>query len=112
MKTSDLGFSGMRTKLMMIFLILIIVPIAFISCGVNSYVKNQVLDNFVISTTKEITQVNNMINTFFASVSDNCDLLANDAAVEKADQTITTYINKKGDSSNRRITLIIIILDN
>ncbi|EHQ87603.1 methyl-accepting chemotaxis protein [Desulfosporosinus youngiae] len=99
MKTSDLGFSGMRTKLMMIFLILVIVPIAFISYGVNSYVKNQVLDNFVISTTKEITQVNNMINTFFASVSDNCDLLANDAAVEKADQTITTYINKKGDGT-------------
>ncbi|SMD11805.1 methyl-accepting chemotaxis protein [Sporomusa malonica] len=94
------NYSSMRSKLIVIFLLLIIVPIAIIGFVVLNFTENKTKQDFITSSTKEMIQVNNTINTFFEAVNENCNYLATHPAVTRADESIRSYRDKEKPTVN------------
>ncbi|MTI80340.1 MAG: methyl-accepting chemotaxis protein [Firmicutes bacterium] len=60
------------------------------------YLSSLVQEEFISSTSKQIQQVNNAVNVFFESISENVEFLAENVSVKSVDDTITSYINDPG----------------
>ena len=93
MKKGSINFSSMQSKLIAVFLVLFITPVIIISIIFLNFEKTKTKQAFVTSTTKEMIQVNNTINTFFEAVSENCNYLATHPAVTRADASIRSYLH-------------------
>ncbi len=93
MKKGSINFASMQSKLIAVFLVLFITPVIIISIIFLNFEKTKTKQDFVTSTTKEMIQVNNTINTFFEAVNENCDYLATHPAVTKADTSIRSYLH-------------------
>ncbi|WP_425058310.1 Methyl-accepting chemotaxis protein McpA [Sporomusa carbonis] len=96
-----INFSSMQSKLIVIFLLLLLIPIVIISFIVMNFTESKTKEDFITSTTKEMIQVNNTINTFFEAVSKNCNYLATHPAVTKADTSIRSYLDKEKPTVNK-----------
>ncbi len=89
---------SLKNKLMLSFIIITLIPIITISFIIRSNVEKKLKQNFVNSTTKEITQVDNAINIHFKAVAENCKMLATNPIVKNVDNSITKYMNKSTNS--------------
>ncbi|MCM3112456.1 methyl-accepting chemotaxis protein [Lederbergia lenta] len=96
MKIKGISF---KAKLLVYSLLLSLVPIIFIGILVNNTVSNKTEKDFINSSKKEITQVDNGISMYFETIRENVNLLANDRSVVNADSSITSYTDVKGEDS-------------
>ncbi|CAM4091051.1 methyl-accepting chemotaxis protein [Lederbergia lenta] len=96
MKIKGISF---KAKLLVYSLLLSLVPIIFIGILVNNTVSNKTEKDFINSSKKEITQVDNGISMYFETIRENVNLLANDRSVVNADSSITSYKDVKGEDS-------------
>ncbi|MBC2582297.1 methyl-accepting chemotaxis protein [Clostridium sp. DJ247] len=87
---------NLKVKLIISFSFLILISIGAISFVVNMKVTQQLKDDFVKSTGKELSQVNNAVNLYFDTINENCKMLSLNQVVKEADNTITSYIDKPG----------------
>ncbi|MGI6683919.1 MAG: methyl-accepting chemotaxis protein [Bacillota bacterium] len=99
MISEKLGLTRIRNKLMFLVLSTIVLSIVLISVFFNYNMQNQLKTDFIESTSAEIKQADNAINVFFQGVKQNCDFLAQNSLLLKADQTITSYVDKTGDQT-------------
>ena len=95
---------SMRSKLIVVFLLLIIVPIIVINFIVINFMENKTKQDFITSTTKEMVQANTTINTFFAAIKENCDYLATNPAVVQANQSVRSYMANDKPTQNVLLT--------
>ncbi|SDC68921.1 MULTISPECIES: methyl-accepting chemotaxis protein [unclassified Candidatus Frackibacter] len=93
-KLSNLFNNNLRSKLIILFLLIALVPMLILGYLGVEKVKGVLKQNFIQSTTKEVKQVDNAINLYFETIKKNTKMLATNPTVKKADQTITTYMNK------------------
>lgn len=89
----------MKAKLTTAILFFMLIPIMIIGYYVNLEFKNELKDNFIKSTTKEISQVDNAINIFFESIEEDIEWLSGSKEVVNADDTIMSYIDVEGDKN-------------
>ncbi|KNF07030.1 cache domain [Gottschalkia purinilytica] len=75
-----------------IFVLTISVIITAILSSAASYIIKRDFANY---TRREIIQVDNMVNTYFSVLMENCKQLATNADVKKADENIRSYVNQK-----------------
>ncbi|MED0678618.1 methyl-accepting chemotaxis protein [Aneurinibacillus thermoaerophilus] len=85
---------SIKGKLAITFLLIITIPITVISSIVYINMKQQILDDFIQANTKEVIQVDNGVSLYFEAIRENLAMMANNATVKKADQTIKSYINQ------------------
>lgn len=87
-------WNSLQNKIFLMVLGIVVVPIILISFIENYKMKNQVRQDYLKSSKNTIIQVNNVINTYFEAIKENCNQLANNPVVKSADNTIVNYINK------------------
>ncbi|WP_432666330.1 methyl-accepting chemotaxis protein [Wukongibacter baidiensis] len=91
------NFWNIQNKFIVVFLALIILTGGTIGYTVNSNVKKQLKEEFITSTTNEITQVSNAMNLYFGVIKENCHYLSNSFLIKNIDNSITSYVNQTGD---------------
>ncbi|MCY9512604.1 methyl-accepting chemotaxis protein [Paenibacillus apiarius] len=91
---------SIKTKLILSFLATILIPISLIGVIVQRSMVNEMTANFVTATTNEISQVDGRIALFFKTVNENVQFLANSPIVNKADDTITTYMKQTKNTNS------------
>jgi methyl-accepting chemotaxis protein len=87
-------FKGIKGKLFAAFFLVALVPVIGLGFLGIREIKGIIREDFVKSTTEEIKQVDNAINLYFEEIKKNNKMLANHAQVQKADKTITNYMDK------------------
>ncbi|RKD34714.1 methyl-accepting chemotaxis protein [Thermohalobacter berrensis] len=97
MKENISKLFNFRNKLILVFVLITIIPILSISTYVSQKIETRLKEDFINSTARELYQVDKSINMFFDGIEENCNYLANNPIVQKADKTITNYINSIGD---------------
>ncbi|CAH8247788.1 cell wall metabolism sensor histidine kinase WalK [Paenibacillus melissococcoides] len=85
---------SIKLKLMLAFLVTILIPISIIGVIVHNSMVKEITDNFVTSTTNEVAQVDGRMSLYFDTVKENVQLLAASPLVNKADDTITSYMSQ------------------
>ncbi|MEG6617275.1 methyl-accepting chemotaxis protein [Peptococcaceae bacterium 1198_IL3148] len=90
------SFFLIKNKLIAILLAVALVPMIISTGYLALYLSNIVEKDFISNTNKQIQQVNNAVNVFFESISENVKFLAENVAVKNADDTITSYVNNPG----------------
>ena len=85
---------NLNVKLIIIFLMLSLLPLLVFSYFNISEYKNELKENFQRSSLNEISQVDRGMQLFFKDIKEDAEMLATDDMVQKADGTITDYINK------------------
>lgn len=90
------SFWGMRNRLIVSFIGVLIIPLLIISIFLDTTVKKQTREDFINGTTREVVQVDNAINLFFEGVKENTTMLATNSVTRQSDGKITVYIDKKG----------------
>ncbi|AGB41618.1 methyl-accepting chemotaxis protein [Halobacteroides halobius DSM 5150] len=86
---------GIKTKLIIIFMLISLVPIIFLSTLGFMQGKEMIKDTFITSARGKVKQVNNAINLYFKTVKNNVNLLAQNPKIRSANETISSYINKE-----------------
>lgn len=86
--------SSIRYKLTFSIVILILIPSLILTIYMGNTLKSQLEKNFISSSKKEISQVDNAINIYFKTIEENTNMLASDFKIIKADETVTSYVNK------------------
>lgn len=90
------NFWGMRNRLIVSFIGVLIIPLLIISIFLDTTVKKQTREDFINATTREVMQVDNAINLFFEGVKENTTMIAQNSVTRQNDGKITVYIDKKG----------------
>ena len=90
------NFWGMRNRLIVSFVGVLIVPLLIISIFLDTTVKKQTREDFINATTREIAQVDHGIDLFLEGVKGNTKMVAMNPITRQADGAITNYIDKKG----------------
>ncbi|MDU5142483.1 MAG: methyl-accepting chemotaxis protein [Paenibacillus dendritiformis] len=85
---------SIKLKLILAFLVTILVPISLIGVIVHNSMVKEITDNFVTSTTNEVSQVDGRMSLYFDTVKENVQLLAASPIIRQADDTITSYMNR------------------
>ncbi|MCA1040960.1 methyl-accepting chemotaxis protein [Bacillus infantis] len=93
MKKMKISF---KWKLLVYSLLLAIIPMVLIGFLVDRTVTDRTEKDFIRSSEREIKQVDNAISIYFQSIRENALLLATNPDVQKADESITSYIKASG----------------
>ena len=92
-KTNGLSI---KARLVTAFLAVTLIPLLIIGGFMDYTIKKQTREDFLKSTTREISQVDHGIQLFFDGMKENTRLLADDPLTRRSDGKITVYIDKKG----------------
>ncbi len=87
---------SIRRYLLVMFLVISIIPTGIIILVVNENVSTQVTTSFKSSINNEMKQIDQGMNLYFEMISNNCKLLASNSIVQKADRTISNFIEVNG----------------
>lgn len=87
---------GMKARLVSAFLAVTLIPLLIIGAFMDYAIKKQTREDFLKSTTREISQVDHGIQLFFDGMKENTRLVADDPVTRRSDGKITVYIDKKG----------------
>ncbi|MEW9096033.1 MAG: methyl-accepting chemotaxis protein [Clostridiaceae bacterium] len=93
MNKKKLSLTSFSNKLIISILAITLIPIICLGIYAKGVVEKEFKNNFIESSTREVTQIDNSMNIFFDTVKENCEMLANNEYVKKADKTITSYLN-------------------
>ncbi|KNF07029.1 methyl-accepting chemotaxis protein McpC [Gottschalkia purinilytica] len=99
-------FKTIRGKFITSFLVSICICIIIISIIMKITMGNVIKKDFISSTKNEIDKVDKLINTYFKEMYNNCNMLANNSIVKRADSTITKYLEKTGENGKIKVTPI------
>nr|WP_282580205.1 methyl-accepting chemotaxis protein [Natroniella sulfidigena] len=83
-----------KNKLVVLLLLITLLPIIIINLLGNGIIANQLEENFIEMTTREIRQVNNNIDLYFSNMEDDLRYLASNPLIRQADETITDYLDQ------------------
>ena len=87
---------SIKARLVTAFLAVTLIPLLIIGGFMDYTIKKQTREDFLKSTTREISQVDHGIQLFFDGMKENTRLLADDPLTRRSDGKITVYIDKKG----------------
>lgn len=90
------SFWGMRNRLIVSFIGVLLIPLVVISVFLDTTVKKQTREDFINATTREVVQVDNAINLFFEGIKENTTMIALNSVTRQTDGKITVYIDKNG----------------
>jgi len=85
---------GIRNKLIMAFILVVLIPLVAVSYFLDLMVKKQIEKDFIEATTREVTQVDKAFNIFFEELKNNTKMLATHPLTTQAGGNISVYINK------------------
>ena len=88
----------MRNKLTKNFILLSILPICCIIFLTIPYIKSNEKSNFIQSSSEEIIQVNNYINSYFKDVSEDLQFMSEEDLIKQSSGKLNTYLNKSNTS--------------
>jgi methyl-accepting chemotaxis protein len=86
-----------KTRLAICFVGIATVPVLAIAALVISNLRQQAVDNFVDSSTREIRQVDTAFTQFFNDIGENVKFFTKNPSLKAVDGSITTYMGNKGD---------------
>jgi methyl-accepting chemotaxis protein len=89
--------NSMKSKLISMFVCILLITIIPISIIVNAKVKGEIMQNYIDSSNGQVVQIDNAINILFKDMEENVAYLAENIDVKKADHTITNYMDKVND---------------
>ncbi|HJV46937.1 MAG TPA: methyl-accepting chemotaxis protein, partial [Bacillota bacterium] len=98
MKTQRITLKSLRTKLVVMFLTILLLTIIPISIIVNMKVRDQLTENYLSSSQEKIIQVDHSINLFFDAIDKNVSYLSENPTTKKADNTLSQYMDKTAAS--------------
>ncbi len=87
---------SIKARLVTAFLAVTLIPLLIIGGFMDYTIKKQTREDFLKSTTREISQVDHGIQLFFDGMKENTRMLADDPLTRRSDGKITVYIDKKG----------------
>ncbi|GAB2590523.1 methyl-accepting chemotaxis protein [Nitrincola alkalisediminis] len=81
-----------RTKLILAFIALAVLPIVIISAVVVTHLRQQAEDTFQASTSREIRQIDNAMQVYFDAINKSVHFLASHPLMMQVDKSITHYL--------------------
>ena len=84
---------NIRTKLILAFIALAVLPIVIISAVVVTHLRQQAEASFQTSTTREIHQIDNAMQVYFDAIDKSVHFLASHPLVKQADSSINDYLS-------------------
>ena len=84
---------NIRTKLILAFIALAVLPIVIISAVVVTHLRQQAEASFQTNTTREIHQIDNAMQVYFDAIDKNVHFLASHPLVTQADSSINDYLS-------------------
>lgn len=99
-----LNFTGIRFQLFAAIVLFTIVPIICITAYISVKLETEMSREFADATSREITQVDNGINIYLSTISENAVLLSESPVVKSANNTLMSYVDKKSDEGSVKMT--------
>lgn len=81
-----------RTKLILAFIALAVLPIVIISAVVVTHLRQQAEESFQENTTREIRQIDNTMQVYFDAIDKSVHFLASHPLMIQVDTSITNYL--------------------
>jgi len=85
-----------KTRLTLCFAGIATLPVLIIAALVVTNLRQQAVDNFVDSSTREIRQIDNAFNQYFTGIGENVKFFTNHPHLKAIDASITSYVNSQG----------------
>ncbi|SJZ39090.1 HAMP domain-containing protein [Selenihalanaerobacter shriftii] len=86
--------NSIKIKLIIIFLLVSLIPVIILGYLVMDKFKEELKNNFIKATSREIRHVDRNISLYFKAVKEDTRMLATNPIVKEADESLTTYMNK------------------
>lgn len=83
---------NIRTKLILAFIALAILPILIISAVLITHLRQQAEETFQSSTTREIRQIDNAMQVYFDAIDKSVHFLASHPLVKQVDASVSDYL--------------------
>lgn len=99
--TKKRKFSSFKKKLISSFLVTTIIPVITLGIVSNIVISKELEKDFRESTVSSITQVDNSLNVIFEDLKENVNFMEANNFIQKSDDSVTTYIDKKANSSGK-----------
>lgn len=90
--------NSIRTKLIIIFSLLIVILLLVVNGIVYRSVVNETKESYILSAEKQIQQVDIGINNYVLAIKESANVLSESAITKNIDSRITSYIDKKGSN--------------
>ncbi|MCC5854825.1 MAG: methyl-accepting chemotaxis protein [Idiomarina sp.] len=87
-----------RTRLIMAFIAVAVLPMIVAAIVVISSVRNQALIEYEYSSTSEIRQVENAIRLYFEAIEQNVQYIATHPLIESSDGSLSTYMHVRQET--------------
>ena len=84
---------SLRSRLVVLTLVLALIPMIGLTLFAVYNFRETAVEDFIESTDRELTQIDNAIGSFFDAINQNTEYLASDPLVRQADSTITDYLS-------------------
>ncbi|WP_108650038.1 methyl-accepting chemotaxis protein [Dongshaea marina] len=84
---------SIKQKLILAFLATTILPLLIISLFVVNKLRTEAQEQFANSSTREIRQVDNALDIYFQTITENVNFFATDPLILAIDESITDYMN-------------------
>lgn len=95
--------NSIKKKVFATSTLMVVAPMLFITLFLNYAIVKKSESDFIDRAGGEISQINEMIATFFEGISDNLALMGQHPAVLKADKSINNYVNSPADIPNKDV---------
>lgn len=86
-----------KTKLAVCFVGIATLPVLIIATLVIMHLRQEAVNNFVDSSTREIRQVDVTFTQYFNDIGENVKFFTKHSSLQSMDGSITTYMDNKGD---------------
>lgn len=86
-----------KTRLAICFIGIATVPVLSVAALMVMNLRQQAVDNFMDSSTREIRQVDTAFNQYFNSIGENVQFFAKNSTLRAMDGSISTYVNDPGN---------------
>ena len=96
-----MNLKTIKRQLMGILLLISIAPMVVISILVNQEMVKRVKEDFIVSITKEVEQVDKGMNLYFEMISNNCKFLSTNEKVRMADGTLSSFMVVEGKEEGK-----------
>jgi methyl-accepting chemotaxis protein len=83
----------MKSKMIISFLLITLIPIVSIGVIFSNKMQTKLQDDFEQNTRDEIKQVDKAMQLYFQGIDENTNFLSQYSIIQKADRTITTYMD-------------------
>ena len=89
---------SIRTKLILVFAAITVIPIVALSYYVSMEFTRELEQEMTEASNRQIAQVETAISNFLNSQRESVEELVLDPLLQNVDDSVTTYINKQGDA--------------